>query len=520
MKNSARYRTWMAMVAVATLSACGGGGGDTSAVPAPAPVPAPPLTPPAPPAPPPAATPLPTTLSVSVPSQTEVANELALSSDLGDGSAGLSFAWDFGDGGGSTQARPTHAWAQAGSYGVTLTVRNDAGASIRASSQLVVWPPVAGLFEPHFVDTRIGMATAMGGIVLVTTDGARTWQRYRTPSVSGLSGLAFADAQHGWVLPGAPTFSGPTPMLRTRDGGQTWQAVTSIPLRAAETPITFGPQTVMSRGLMLDEPTYRTAISTDGGQTWRLAALEVTELTPQGLLIERLGMSIRVSTDWGLTAETVFTLPVWRVVQAVAFDEWPRISLMLDSPVDADFTAPPAPTHYVSSDGGHRWAVGPVTLPSGVRPSLYPSMFAQGLGWAMGNMAAADGGFGATVTLRTVDGGAHWSLFSYPDGLAAASIRVVTFVDGLSQWVNVDNQHWLTTDAGQHWRPVRIDGESDQLLTIKAIGAGVLMASYGTWEYPSAMTSPRPPLPRPARNYLSTDGGQSWRLLPGGAPRV
>jgi PKD repeat protein len=40
-----------------------------------------------------------------------------------------SYAWDFGDGNGSSQANPSHAYAAAGSYTVSLTVTDDQGAS-------------------------------------------------------------------------------------------------------------------------------------------------------------------------------------------------------------------------------------------------------------------------------------------------------------------------------------------------------------------------------------------------------
>ncbi len=43
-------------------------------------------------------------------------------------------SWDFGDGGTSSQANPSHTYAAAGSYTVTLTVTDNDGASDTADS--------------------------------------------------------------------------------------------------------------------------------------------------------------------------------------------------------------------------------------------------------------------------------------------------------------------------------------------------------------------------------------------------
>ncbi len=57
----------------------------------------------------------------------------------------VSYSWDFGDGNTSTEASPTHTYAVAGTYDVTLTTTNDAGVS-RSITKPV---PVGGV-EPTF----------------------------------------------------------------------------------------------------------------------------------------------------------------------------------------------------------------------------------------------------------------------------------------------------------------------------------------------------------------------------------
>lgn len=50
------------------------------------------------------------------------------------GPEGLSFAWDFGDGNSSSEAFPTHTYAEAGNYNVTLTVSYPPGSSCQPVS--------------------------------------------------------------------------------------------------------------------------------------------------------------------------------------------------------------------------------------------------------------------------------------------------------------------------------------------------------------------------------------------------
>ena len=61
-----------------------------------------------------------------------------------DGSV-ASYAWDFGDGESGTGATPEHAYEEAGTYTVELTVTDDRGATGTKSSQITVAPDQAGI---------------------------------------------------------------------------------------------------------------------------------------------------------------------------------------------------------------------------------------------------------------------------------------------------------------------------------------------------------------------------------------
>jgi|GEM_PF-2607663 len=62
---------------------------------------------------------------------------------MSGGSAITSWSWNFGDGGTSTSQNPTHTYAAAGSYTVTLTVGDSAGKTSSATQSVTVSQPVA-----------------------------------------------------------------------------------------------------------------------------------------------------------------------------------------------------------------------------------------------------------------------------------------------------------------------------------------------------------------------------------------
>jgi PKD repeat protein len=70
----------------------------------------------------------------------DVAFSSAGSSDA-DGAI-VAYAWDFGDGGASTEADPLHTFAAAGAYTVTLTVTDDDGATGAATVTVTVTSPI------------------------------------------------------------------------------------------------------------------------------------------------------------------------------------------------------------------------------------------------------------------------------------------------------------------------------------------------------------------------------------------
>ena len=134
-----------------------------------------------------------------------------------DSSAGAtSWAWDFGDGGTSTQQNPTHAYATPGSFTVRLTATNASGSSSASLAITVTPATVLRLNAAHTFDLTLSARDPRTGN---TGDGTVIGQNdvygyFSIPSVSGNAGNpevivkmvdATAIGQSYWVFYGCMT---------------------------------------------------------------------------------------------------------------------------------------------------------------------------------------------------------------------------------------------------------------------------------------------------------------------------
>lgn len=86
-------------------------------------------------------------LAVSVtprPASGPIPLQTLFNASVSGGTPPYSFRWSFGDGNTSTQASANHTFERAGTFNVTLTVRDSAGASASSTVQVVVSPSGSG----------------------------------------------------------------------------------------------------------------------------------------------------------------------------------------------------------------------------------------------------------------------------------------------------------------------------------------------------------------------------------------
>lgn len=76
-------------------------------------------------------------------------------------------------------------------------------------------------FAVHAFGAEEAIVCGYKGKILRTRDGGRSWQRIASPTRKSLYAIHFADASHGWIVGQEGT------ILSSRDGGQSWQEQSS-----------------------------------------------------------------------------------------------------------------------------------------------------------------------------------------------------------------------------------------------------------------------------------------------------
>lgn len=295
-----------ALAAGLMLAACGGGGGGGGDAPLPA-------TP----------TPLPGSLSITAPATTQSSNPTVFGQSIAAPS-GLSFNWDFGDGSAaSTEAAPTHVFAQPGDYQVRLTVSDASGASRSASFDIAVnnqsqvrglrcsgaddagWcqsgtvPGIGEGLDVIFLSPDVGWGAGSYGGIYKTVDGGRTWVSKLILQNEQMRRVVFADADHGWAL----TYSGK--VYASADGGRTWQQ--QLDVSAASSTLWLhveGASRVLLAGG--SDIGFKPRVSVDGGQTWRELHQDIHAVSDGGVLWGEQGRS----ADFGLSFTPYGPIPL------------------------------------------------------------------------------------------------------------------------------------------------------------------------------------------------------------------
>jgi photosystem II stability/assembly factor-like uncharacterized protein len=290
-------------------------------------------------------------------------------------------------------------------------------------------PPGPDVQAGGLTDPLHGWAV-VGHRLWVTADGGSTW-RDVTPPVgfgSGLGnphGVAFLDAQHGWVAINEAFTSGSDPsygrvdIWRTSDGGQAWTKA-QLPKAVRNQFGEIMPQVQFDfldagHGFAFlsgnsakgrnDSDLFWTA---DGGRTWSAdrptgdgdLGIEGTigfATANDGVIVNALhGSGIVVTHDGGMTwADAIFALPPGSAGAQLFFGQPVYVDgrsglVSIDFQIDTSSVA----RVYRTSDAGSSWTIA-ATLPTGVSAIS----FLDPQRWI---------GFNGSEVVRTVDGGQTW----------------------------------------------------------------------------------------------------------------
>jgi PKD repeat protein len=150
-----------------------------------------------------------------------------------DGSI-ASRSWNFGDGGSSTSANPSHTYASAGTYDVTLSVTDDGGAGdSRVRAVVVSSAPAAFLINAAITDAWYDPLTAGQGFFIIVWDDIGTvflsWFTYDTERPPQDVTAHLGEPGHRW-LTAQGSYSGDTAALNVYEtAGGVFDAPTPSP---------------------------------------------------------------------------------------------------------------------------------------------------------------------------------------------------------------------------------------------------------------------------------------------------
>lgn len=281
---------------------------------------------------------------------------------------------------------------------------------------------LAWLYAVHFVDEKTGWVGGSNGTLLSTFDGGLSWKKEQIAGTDTIRDIAFKNASEGWILCersrfGASKGSNRSYLIRTQDGGKTWNR------------IDFHSPT---------EP--RTKIFFDGkGDGYTVG---------EGGLLSGLPLNEKPEKRFGLPLR-------YLIMDGVAVSG-SRI-LLVGGGGSAIWT----------DDGGVNWQLSGFTT---ARPDAKINSVAfidDRRGWATGNNG---------LILSTHDGGTSWKNESSGTSFNLTDIVFTSELDG---FVAGENGTILrSNDGGRTWKP-EVSGSKHRLERLARAGANVLAVGFG-----------------------------------------
>lgn len=279
-----------------------------------------------------------------------------------------------------------------------------------------------------FVDDQVGWYANGTGKIFKTIDGGDSWKLQRNTPGTFFRCLAFIDQQHGFAGNIGPDYfpnvTDNNPLYETKDGGETWNVVTTI-----EGKPVVG---LCAMQVLRDEPTN----AGESGKQTRLIG------------VGRVGgpTAMIISDDLGAT---------WQQIDisahaAMAFDVYfqDRNVGFIAAATDTDIAKSHA-SILRTDDGGATWQ------------KVYESSRPYELTWKMAfpsrdtcyvtiqsynpNKSAS-----ARFVAKSQDGGRTWSEIPLVDDHAVRQFGVA-FLDDQTGWVGALPNGFFTNDGGQTW---------------------------------------------------------------------
>jgi photosystem II stability/assembly factor-like uncharacterized protein len=268
-----------------------------------------------------------------------------------------------------------------------------------------------------------GNKVAVGkfGVILLSKDGGKSWQRRPSDTDNALSAISFADNDHGFVGGSGGM------LLATNDGGASWHPQTSGTTDQLLGIHALTPADVFGVGA------FGTLISTaNGGQSWS-------------------------------KHELAWDVLISRVVKETGYVE-PNLNAVYFSSPGVGWIVGEFGLVLKTEDGGKSWNA---QRYGGDLPQLYTVKFLDDhRGWAMGQ---------AGSLIQTTDGGKRWSSVD----IATKRDLYNASLDGQRGIIVGDGVVLASHDGGSSWKPVILKSEGRWLSGVTLTSSEAIAVGQG-----------------------------------------
>ncbi len=311
----------------------------------------------------------------------------------------------------------------------------------------------AGIHDLAFVNADLGWAVGDRGVIWHTTSGGKAWRMQASPVACRLDSVSFLDELNGWAAGGFVhpyTHQSTGVLLRTRDGGKTWQSL-DVTLPALTRIRMFDDR----RGVVAG---YGSAVfpagvlaTADGGRTWNPLRSQVAggwaaadfRDAASGVLI---GSDASVSLVRGTEVLPASLPPAVRA----------RLREIALTPAGGWLVGDRG-LMLSTANGGQSW-----TLPSQGPPELAGQFDFHAIASRGTHLWIA--GSPGSVIFHSADGGRTWETQATGQTLPLATLH---FFDDQRGWAaGTLGTILATTDGGRTWRRQRGGGTRAALLGV------------------------------------------------------
>lgn len=299
------------------------------------------------------------------------------------------------------------------------------------------------LYKIRMVNTSVGYAIGIEGVIMKTTDGGATWKGVVTEypvtplATNEFLDLSFTSATVGYVAGIDET------LFKTMDGGNTWQKIT----------INGSMSDILTVHFTSDETGYigfqngKIYKTTNGGVSWSLQSSGVTTEI-------RAIRFVDASTGWfistaGVVKKTTDGGGTWTTQNSgttISFISASFISASKGWLTDGS-------SIFVTTNGGSSWAVQTNT-----------NSFISEIHFTDANNGWISRKYGLNSVYRTSDGGATWTPQFNTGNADLFSVHFINSSLGVA--CGSANQIFRTTNGGTNWTSVNAYVSGDHLYAI------------------------------------------------------